>query len=485
MESDVELLRRFANEGCEASFKELVARHVGLVHSTALRLVAGDTHLAQDVAQVVFIDLARKAAVLPREVVLAGWLHEATRFAAAKALRIEHRRQAREREAVAMQDPVAEKPSDADTLRPVLDAAMGELNSTERDALVLRFFNGQDFRSVGAALGISDDAAQKRVQRALEKLRVVLQHRGFHLPLAALETALVGAVAGSAPAGLAGSIATVALATAAKTAAPGLASGLLGLTTAAKAKVALAAALAAVLAAPLFLQYRANEALREENVALRARTESLGELEKLREENQRLARNQVEATEVWQARSNHLELLKLRGEHAQLLQLRQEVERLRASLSARATPDSRPDLQEQMETGKKVSCLNNLRQLCLATIMYADDHQGGFPNAARWCEALQPYHKDPRFLRCPSDPDRPCGYAFNAKLSSLSETNVATPSETVLLFEADAGLNGAGGPDQAVARHGDTVIVAFADGSCRGIKKDRLGDLIWDPAAAR
>src|SRR5262245_41529124 len=95
-----QLLRKYVGQRDEQAFDELVKRHVDLVYSTALRQV-GDAHTAQDVAQTVFTDLARKASALPRDVVLGGWLYRHTCFTAAKALRTERRRQIREQEAVA------------------------------------------------------------------------------------------------------------------------------------------------------------------------------------------------------------------------------------------------------------------------------------------------------------------------------------------------------------------------------------------------
>jgi RNA polymerase sigma factor (sigma-70 family) len=200
MTEDAEWLSRFATTGDEAAFRELVARHFDLVYSVALRQLNGDTHLARDVAQTVFTDLARKADSLPRNTVLSGWLYQAARFAAAKTSRAERRRRAREQEAFAMQDNTTESTPDWDQLRPVLDSAMGQLSSKDRNAVLLRYFKGEDFRSVGATLGLSADAAQKRVTRALNSLRTILIRRGITVSASALALLLTTSTVQSAPA---------------------------------------------------------------------------------------------------------------------------------------------------------------------------------------------------------------------------------------------------------------------------------------------
>src|ERR1017187_1007933 len=124
MLDDHQLLRRYSTDGSEEAFGELVARYVNLVYSAALRRASGDAPLAQDVAQLVFTDLARKARSLPSDVVLAGWLHRASRFAAAQLLRTERRRQRREQEAVTMNTP--ESAPNWDQIRPLLDEALDE-----------------------------------------------------------------------------------------------------------------------------------------------------------------------------------------------------------------------------------------------------------------------------------------------------------------------------------------------------------------------
>src|SRR5438128_705038 len=213
MNDDSQLLRRYGDEHSEAAFAELVSRHIDLVYSSALRQVGGDAHLAQDVTQTVFADLARKARALSRHTAITGWLYQAAHYAAAKAVRTERRRAVREKEAVSMQ----ELSSDAnwEQLRPILDEAMGRLAAKDRDAVLLRYFERKDLRAVGIALGTSEEAARKRVGRALERLRRYLTRRGATLSSAALAATLTGNAVQAAPVALAGAISTAVVAGAA------------------------------------------------------------------------------------------------------------------------------------------------------------------------------------------------------------------------------------------------------------------------------
>lgn len=209
MVNDAELLRRYAEDGSEAAFGELVARHTNLVYSAALRLTRGDPGLAREVAQSVFIDCARKAAALAGQHTLTGWLYTATRFAAAKAVRAEQTRRQREEEAIEMNDPLVTRPDAPQwaELRPVLDDAMGHLGEADRTAVLLRFFEQRSLREVGDALGCGEDAARKRVDRALERLRAGLARRGLVATSAALAAALAGHAVSAAPSGLAAALA--------------------------------------------------------------------------------------------------------------------------------------------------------------------------------------------------------------------------------------------------------------------------------------
>src|SRR5882672_2564349 len=173
MNGDTELLRRYVEDRSEAAFAELVRLHLNLVYFAALRQVGGDAHRAKDVAQAVFTDLARTASALSRHAVLTGWLYTSTHYAAAKAVRAEQRRQTHEQEARTMNEILQSSApeTDWDRLRPVLDDVMLQLNEADREAVLLRFFEGRPFADVGAKLRLSEDAARMRVERALDKMQ--------------------------------------------------------------------------------------------------------------------------------------------------------------------------------------------------------------------------------------------------------------------------------------------------------------------------
>jgi RNA polymerase sigma factor (sigma-70 family) len=173
MSTDAELLHRYVEDHDERAFAELVLRHLGLVYSAALRRTGGRTHLAEDIAQKVFSDLARKAAVLTHHPALTGWLYRSTRYAAIDAARAELRRQKLAQSLTAMPDQSSppESPADWERLRPVLDEAMDQLKECDREIMLLRYFNGLTFGEVGARLNLTENTARMRAERALDKLR--------------------------------------------------------------------------------------------------------------------------------------------------------------------------------------------------------------------------------------------------------------------------------------------------------------------------
>jgi RNA polymerase sigma factor (sigma-70 family) len=212
---DRELLQEYATSASEAAFAELVRRHLNWVHSVARRNVH-DPHLASDVTQSVFVLLAKKASSLRRGVVLTGWLFRTTRFIALRARRDESRRKNREQRVSAM---MSTNLSDDDQrtwnrVSEDLDQAVASLSERDRSAILLRFYEARSVRDVGGGLGISEDAAKKRIGRAVEKMRKFLLKRGVSVAGVGLIALLSEKTVESAPATLGASVLrTVRLAT--------------------------------------------------------------------------------------------------------------------------------------------------------------------------------------------------------------------------------------------------------------------------------
>lgn len=327
MPTDAELLRCYADEKSEPAFGELVRRHVNLVYAVARRQCGGDAQLAEDVTQRVFTDLARKARQLSGYAVLGGWLFRSAQFAASDVVRAERRRRTREAEAQTMHHNSLPTIGDTDwqTLAPVLDQVIGELAERDRDAVVLRFFEGRPFAEIGATLRLSEDAARMRVERALDKLHAALAKRGVNSTAAALGLALGSqAVAASAPAGLAASVTGAALAGAGTAA-----GGAMVFMGTIKLQVGITAALVVAGTAGFVMQSRADAALREEITGLRG-ANSAQVMGALREENRRLW---AAVAEVETLRKDDAELARLRDEAAAV--------RTRQQQAAQAVVDAR------------------------------------------------------------------------------------------------------------------------------------------------
>jgi len=339
MTPDAELLRRYAEEQAEDAFAEVVQRYIGLVFSAALRQVNGNTALAQEVAQSVFTDLARKAKMLSHRSVLTGWLYTSVHYAAAKALRSERRRVAREQEAQAMQELLQPDPSEIEwtSIEPVLDGAMHELKERDREAILLRYFENRSFAEIGPKLGLGENAARMRVERALEKLRVLLSRRGI-TTASALSAAISGNAVGAAPAGLATALTSTSLATAG--AGGGMTVTLLTIMATTKIKAGTVTLILIGCAfVPLLMQRKAEARQRDEERLLKGQASQIAAIE---EENQRLSRI---AASVAISPDQSNELQRLRAEAQALAPqtnavaaLRRENRRLQAALEKPANP---------------------------------------------------------------------------------------------------------------------------------------------------
>jgi RNA polymerase sigma factor (sigma-70 family) len=272
--TDALLLRTFATTRDQRAFAELVARHKDMVFSTALRRT-GRPDLAADVAQHVFLALATKAAWLSTRTNIGGWLYKSTLLETARRQRDESRRHARERryaeEEMKLHPPHEASAGDDDEARrakallPHLDDALSALSEPDREAIVLRFLRGLSLRDTGTALGTSEEAARKRVSRALEKLSAAFQRRGVTATVAVLTGAVLPRAVDAAPAGLGASLVGVG----ATAPATGPAAALF-LKAAALNKVQLVAACALTATVPVTWQAVRIHDLQVQNRALRA-----------------------------------------------------------------------------------------------------------------------------------------------------------------------------------------------------------------------
>jgi RNA polymerase sigma factor (sigma-70 family) len=203
-ETDNQLLQQYVRYRSEGAFAELVQRHIRLVYSAALRQANNDRAAAEDVAQAVFTDLARKAPRLLRHSSLTGWLYTSTRFQAAKNRRTDQRRTLREHAAHAMNNLLSNDAPEYDweALRPMLDDAMDDLNREDREMVLWRYFEERPFAEIGRRLGLKENTARMRVERALDKLRAGLAKRGISSTAVALMAALAAHAMEDVPASL-------------------------------------------------------------------------------------------------------------------------------------------------------------------------------------------------------------------------------------------------------------------------------------------
>jgi RNA polymerase sigma factor (sigma-70 family) len=317
--NDLDLLGQFSRDHSQEAFTALVNRHLNLVYSAALRQVRS-TQIAEEVSQTVFTTLARQAGSLQPRTILTAWLYQVTRNAAVDVVRREARRQAREQIAFQMSE-TNDPATDWKHLEPLLDDAMNSLEETDRTAILLRFFENKSLREVGEQLAISEDAAQKRVSRAVDNLRGYFSSRKIATTAGAIAAAVSAHAVQAAPAALFTSVTAGAM----------LASGTLSATTAlstakiiamtATQKIIIAVLAAGAIVAGVY-QARQISSLHEQvselnrQVADQASLSNQNELLRLERDS---AKKQLAALSVAEtARKNTNEVLKLRGEVGRL-----------------------------------------------------------------------------------------------------------------------------------------------------------------------
>jgi RNA polymerase sigma factor (sigma-70 family) len=326
---DHKLLRDYVERRSQDAFRQLVDRHLPMVFSAAHRMVR-DAYLAEEVVQNVFTTLAQKAQSVAPPQIIGGWLYNTTRNFSMHAVRSEQRRREREQIAVAMQS--LETTSDAPQIAEQLEGVMDQLDPTEREVLVLRFLENRSLRDLGTELGISEDAARMRVNRALEQLRSLFGRQGIHLTSAALGSALFATTVSAVPAGLSASILTAISGTAATTTATHAFFTTMNWINTKTITALLGAAIVGGTGTYL-VQQRTINALRAVNQEL------VAQQKKLAEENEAaMGAAQTHQDELKQLRLATAELPRLRNEVNQLRQQQKQAAALLAKMSAGAKP---------------------------------------------------------------------------------------------------------------------------------------------------
>jgi RNA polymerase sigma factor (sigma-70 family) len=369
MTDDAELLRRYADDRSEAAFSELVGRHVDLVYSSALRQCRGAHHRAQEVTQMVFSDLARKASSLVRHPVLPAWLHRSSHLAALELFRREGRRQRYERAAgneASVETPAGEAVV-WEAVGPVLDQAIDALDERDRQAILLRYFGNRPYAEVGQRLRISENAARMRVDRALEKLHEILARRGITSSSAALAAVLSGGAVAAAPAGVA-----TASTSAAMSAAAGAGAAWFALMTSTKLNFSLAAAILMAGAAVVAVQEQSGRKASAEQAAMSLQDQAIPAL---------LAQNKELASAAGEVHA-------FRDEEAGLAILRRRVADLEANASATAAAQRRAPRAAGLDPSQPVFDISKLDQPPAATMQVRPEYPMPMRQSGAGGEAL-------------------------------------------------------------------------------------------------
>ena len=467
MKDDATLLREFVSEKSEPAFAELVQRYIDLVYSAALRQLRGDSHLARDVTQAVFCELAKKARGLTDHRTVSGWLYNTARFIAARQQRAESRRYVREL-AFAMNAPNDVPPSETwNELEQVLDDAMQDLGERDREAVILRYFRNESLAAVGAAIGASENAARIRVERALEKLRGALERRGVRCTSAVLGTALLANAVSLAPTGLAAAIAVPAV-SAVATLSLGQLINPLNVMSAVKIKTAAVSLLLAGTTTGLVLSQRHNNELESQLSTIRQAQPAQARVDLPAESSMTL----VDANELARLREQHSELMRLRGE---VTQLRNEQQSMAAALAAAASKtaaiaknQSTPEEEERKDRLKTagIARMNLARNWGMAFYKFAEQNGGQMPGDLQQASLF--FSQTPEAATWLQDA---AGAEFEIVFQGAI-TNIENPAEAIILREKEPFHYGTDGSA--------TRTYLFADGHSE-IHKARDGNFeVWE-----
>ena len=387
--TDLDLLQRYAQQRSEEAFATLVDRHLNFVYATALRQVRSP-QLAEDVAQSVFMSLARNSNTMKPDTVLTAWLYCVTRHAAIDLLRGESRRQAREQAALEIANMKSDSTEWAQ-VEPLLDEALETLDETDRCAILLRYFENKSLREVGATLGTSEDAAQKRVSRAVEQLRGCFSKRGVAVSATSLIAGLGAQATQAAPAGLSAAITTAAALATPTLSATATATTAKAIVMTTLQKTLVIATIMATAGAGIY-EARQASTLRSQIQSLQQQqAPPADQIEQLtRERDEANAKLAALGEDKDRTSSNTAELLKLRGEVGVLRQQTNELEKLRAlnHTSRQVPPDENQKTSQILEL---VSAKDLYVQSWLkAFLAYAHEHQGQCPESFQQAELFLP-----------------------------------------------------------------------------------------------
>ncbi len=450
--TDQELIQRFARSGEDDAFGVLVRRHVDFVFSAARRLLV-DQHLSEDVTQQVFLALASQAGAVRKRLEagtpLSGWLHVTTRNLAAKTIRGRERRAAREQEAMSMHEIATGGDEPAwRQIAPHIDEALAELAEQDRDALLLRYFERIPAREIGLRFGIGEEAAQKRVARALDRLRGIFLARGLAVPSSTLAGAIVANAVQPAPAALVSAIAAHGLAVSAGAGA-GLA--LLQLMSMTKMQVSVAALVIGGLIGTVAVQRHENRRLRAEVVKLGTETPVV----------------EAAPSAPPPADTSTDEVVRLRGEVAKLLRERTEmIAMVGREMQARAAAKPRLTANEEAEREamkqRSIAKMNYTGRWGIAFFLYMEQHNGQMPATF---EEATPYLPDG-----PNEhgfaPDQ-FEIVYQGRLADL-----ANPSSAFVLRERE--------PFATTAGSGVSRTYLFADGHSEIVRRDDGDFTDWE-----
>jgi RNA polymerase sigma factor (sigma-70 family) len=331
-ETDLELLSRYIQQGAEDAFAEIVQRHLEVVYTAALRQVHSP-QLAEEVAQSTFMKLVREARKLRHKTILVAWLYQVTRREAIDVVRREARRQLREQIATEINSVNATTTTaDWKDIELLLDEAMDALSEDDRAAILLRYFENKSLRVVGETLGASEDAACKRVNRALQRLRDFFAERGVTVGATGLIALLSTNAAVAAPVGL-----LVTITTTAALSGVAMPSTIIGLTKTltmtTTQKILIGAVLTTAVGTGIYEVHKASD-LAAQVQALEEQQAPLAEQAHLlqQERDDALAKLEASRQEVAFFRRQTAELPKLRGEVSRLHNDSKELDQLKKNL---------------------------------------------------------------------------------------------------------------------------------------------------------